>query len=850
MNFRRLSAYITIVISTSFLYAQQSMDETDRLSFRAGQSPMEMKGEEMPAVSDLPLPEKGEVRSISLSGEWILAGDSDSHPQWKDGIKAHVPGSVHSALFTAGRIPDPMIGQHDSIAEKCSYKRWWLKRTFNYEGGWNKPLLQFEGVANRCKVWLNNKLLGEHEGMFGGPDYEVSKHLRKGLNELVVLLDSIPQVYQGGWPATANEAWKYTVVANCVYGWHYAKIPSLGIWRPVILKEQPASRIEHPFIATQSLNGKMRLSTELAYRISGMLRLRVTPQNFEGKKQYYEFELKDRKGNLSLDFKIDEPQLWWPNGSGDQSLYKADIFLYSGEEIIDYHEIVFGIRTIEMAPLRDGPQPDKYNWTFVINDRPIFIKGTGWCTMDALLDFSKERYARFLTIAKDQHIQMLRAWGGGLPETDEFYELCDELGILVMQEWPTAWNSHETQPYEMLEETVIRNTLRLRNHPSLVMWGAGNESERPFGRAIDMMGRASIELDGTRPFHRGEAWGGSRHNYNCWWDDLHLNHNLNMTADFWGEFGIPSLPVKESVEHYLDGEKYQWPANMKSNFAHHMPIFGTNRELDKMAQYAGYFMPDSTLDAMILGTQLAQVVGVRHTLERARTRWPECTGALYYKMNDNYPALSWSCVDYYGAIKPMHYFAKKSFEPATSVILFDRTNLSCQEVSLPYFLLDDFSALKGKNIEVKLSVFNHSMQLVCDSVYSIIPQKRVERLPDIQLSRAQTDTHMLYFKTDVVDESGKLIARNWYFSNYETKRGILLESAPGELEYKQNGKVVTITNTGKTPVLGIAIEVPGKASVLSLSDNYLWLDAGETKPIEMNINDRAIVSGWNVKPKK
>lgn len=850
MNFRRLLAYGIIAAYGSFLFAQQSMDETDRLSFRAGPSPMEKKGERMLAVSEPELPESGHTRSISLSGGWILAEDNNSRPVWQNAIKANVPGSVHSALYAAGIIPDPMIGQNDSIAEKCSYQRWWMKRTFNYEGGWNKPLLQFEGVANRCQVWLNDKLLGEHEGMFGGPEYEVGKYLKKGENELLVLLDSIPQLYQGGWPATANEAWKYTVVVNCVYGWHYAKIPSLGIWRPVLLNEQPASRIEHPFIATRSLDGEMRLSTALANRTSGTLKLRVKPHNFQGKEQYYEFRFKNRKGELSLDFKIEQPQLWWPNGSGDPSLYKADIFLYSGEEITNHHEIVFGIRTIEMAPLPAGPQPDKYNWTFVVNKRPLFVKGTGWCTMDALLDFSKERYERFLTIAKDQHIQMLRAWGGGLPETDEFYELCDELGILVMQEWPTAWNSHETQPYEMLEETVIRNTLRLRNHPSLVMWGAGNESEKPFGKAIDMMGRASIELDGTRPFHRGEAWGGSRHNYNCWWDDLHLNHNLNMIADFWGEFGIPSLPAKESVERYLDGEKYQWPSNMKSNFAHHMPIFGTNRELDKMAQYAGYFMPDSTLDAMILGTQLAQVVGVRHPLERARTRWPECTGALYYKMNDNYPALSWSCVDYYGAIKPMHYFAKKSFEPVTSVILFDRTNLSCQEVSLPYFLLDDFSTLKGKSIQIKLSVYNHQMKLVLDSVYSLVPQKQVEALPGILLHRGQTDTPMLYFKTDVVDESGKLISRNWYFSNYETKRGVLLESAPGELEYMQNGKSVTITNTGNVPVMGVTVEVPGKASVLSLSDNYLWLDAGETKTIEMNINDRATVTGWNVKPKK
>lgn len=839
---------LVLSLSVFQVSAQKSMDELDRISFKAGLSPLEQDAFVMNELNTVISDNFTDEFSLSLSGEWMLTGEGENGEiEWNTAIPAMVPGSIHSALFKAGKIPDPLIGHNDSIAEKCSYKRWWLKKTFVYDEGWQNPELRFKGVANRCKVWLNGHCLGEHEGMFGGPEFKVKRFLKKGKNELMVLLDSIPQIYKGGWPATANEAWKYTVVINCVYGWHYAKIPSLGIWQDVSLNEIPLDRVENAFIITKSLSGDMRLNIGLvAENRKGSIRLRVEPYNFEGRVQSYCWDFEDWLGNVNLDFKIDSPKLWYPNGMGEQSLYRATIDLVSEHRVLDRQEVVFGVRTLEMRPLPGGPVKDKYNWTFVINGKPMFVKGAGWCTMDAMLDFSKEKYTRFLTVARDQHVQMLRAWGGGLPETDEFYGLCDELGIMVMQEWPTAWNSHQTQPYEILKETVIKNTLRLRNHPSLVMWGAGNESENPYGETIDMMGKVSIELDGTRPFHRGEAWGGSLHNYNCWWDNLHLNHNLNMIADFWGEFGIPSLPIKEHVLQYLDGEDYCWPIDENGNFAHHTPIFGTNGELERLEQYSGYFMPDSTLDCMIMGSQLAQVEGVRHTLERARTRWPYCTGALYYKMNDNYPGLSWSCVDYYGGIKPLHYFVKRSFAPVAPVLLFDRTNMASQDVNLPLYLLDDNDSLKGKNVKVEVSVYNQHLNPVSDTAFIVVPANKVEFVGNVYLSSKQTDAIMLYYKVDIKNEAGLVLARNWYFSNYETKPGCVMEAKRCRLEYRQEGNVIVLVNNDSVPAIGVTLEVPGCASSVMFSDNYIWLDAKEERRVEVNCHERVVVKGWNV----
>ena len=417
---------------------------------------------------------------------------------------------------------------------------------------------------------------------------------------------------------------------------------------------------------------------------------------------------------------------------------------------------------------------------------------------------------------------------------------------MVIHEWPTAWNSHNTQPFDMLQETVVRNMKRIRNHPSLVMWGAGNESDKPFGPAIDMMGRLSLELDGSRPFHRGEAWGGSDHNYNCWWDDAHLNHNLNMTSPFWGEFGIASLPHIESVRRYLAEEKDRWPSRPGDHFRHHTPIFGTMGEFGKLSQYSGYFMPDTTLGEFITGSQLAQVVGVRHTLERARTLWPETTGALYYKMNDNYPGVSWSSVDYYGAIKPVHYFVQKSFAPLTGVLLFDRTNLSSQEVSLPLYLLDDCRRLNGKDYTVSVTVYNDRLDtVVCREFNGHSELETVKNLGNLDLNRAQTKSTMLFFVVDVCSE-GKRLSRNYYFTNYEVRRGVIMSMPRTEITMKRDGRQITVTNVGKLPAIGVYVESPGYAHEFIASKNYLWLDPGESQIIEVNVDYPVCVKGWNI----
>jgi beta-mannosidase len=451
-----------------------------------------------------------------------------------------------------------------------------------------------------------------------------------------------------------------------------------------------------------------------------------------------------------------------------------------------------------------------------------------------------------LTLAASQHIQMLRAWGCGLVETDDFYDLCDRKGIMVMQEWPTAWNSHTTQPFELLEDTVHEGTLRLRNHPSLAMYTGGNESSQPFGEAIDMMGRLNMELDGTRDFHRGEPFGGSRHDYDIYWGEQAIDHAFTMQAAFYGEFGIASYPNLESVRRFLPkGEQSLWPPPADKSFAYHTPIFNTSRDLDRLTRMSRYFSVGESMDSYIVGTQLTQAVGVRHALERARTRWPNCTGALYYKLNDNAPAASWSTVDWYGAPKLSYYFIQTSFAPLVAVALFPKGSVYGEAASIPVVLLDDADALRDAPWSVVVRAFDANLKQLKETTFSGSGSiKRVGRLGEFTLTADETSTAPLFIVTEV-RRAGALSQRNYYFANFAGTPGSLFHLPKTKLTTEIHDGQVTVRSEGELPAVGVEITRPGHLDTFTAEENYFWLSAGETKVVRVNDVRGVVVKAWN-----
>jgi len=834
-----------------------SLDEIDNQSFGAKDPPQSHRGKEI-VLKKGSGSKASDNAIISLDGKWIMTEGGENSERlnkpWVDEIPAAVPCSVHTALLNAGRIPEPTVGRNQEIAREASYKTWWLKRSFKKPNTDRPVRLEFDGIANRCTIWLNGEKISEHEGMFGGPSVDITDLLEYE-NTLTVKLEPIPKSNDYFMNSDGNQSWNKTVVINNVYGWHYSNMPSLGIWNSVRLVVVPDGELLSPHIFVRDLQkgsiGMSAILKSIKKSLKGTLKIDITPRNFKGDSYTFEDSIEAKAGENTYRYELTVPdfRLWWPVDTGEQNLYMVT-FEFCPENASASSSVTqnFGFRTVEAVPSPDGPSPEKFNWNFVVNGKKMFVKGSGWCTADAMLDFSRDRYDCFLSLAKAQHIQMLRAWGCGFPEKDDFYDLCDLYGIMIMQEWPTAWNSHNTQPFDILEYTVKFHTLRLRNHPSLIMYGGGNESGAPFGEAIDMMGRASIELDGTHPFHRGEPWGGSRHDYNVHWGNAPIDYNFTLEADFFGEFGLPSLPVYESVMKYLpDEEKAIWPPDPKGSFMYHTPVFGETDDLNRIRQYAELFIPENyTLKEFITGSQLAQSFGVRPVLERARTRFPYCGGALYYKLNDNFPAASWACADWYGAPKLAHYILMNAFAPLHACLLFDSMNFSGTPKNLPVFLMDDADELTNSKWSVNVTVYANDLSLIkCEKFKG---EGSLGGLPvqlgELSLTLDDTKTAPLLTVCEVIKD-GILSDRSFYINNCEYAKGSLFRLPRTSLTFSIERNNVIIKNIGKLPAVGVCIEANGKLDTFRTSENFLWLEPGETKTVTVNLIEGLTLSALN-----
>lgn len=800
--------------------------------------------------------------TLSLDGTWKMTAsgkvsDLANGKGWEKAYDAAVPGSIYTALVGAGVIEYPYLSDNMKSANKYSEKNWYFLRTFTYEGSGERVELAFDGLCNVADIYLNGQKISSHEGMFGGPYIDVTSVIKKGKNTLMVHL--YPAKYYGN-----------TVVFNCSYGWHYAKLYPLGIWQSVTVRDIPTVTLDSPFITTvDHEKGTVDLAIELDKQagsaISGELTVSFTPKNFEGKTSYFTQTVSAGSvDSTTLRYRCDIPdfRLWWPNGYGEQNIYTMKVTFKAADGTVSYAETDFGIRTLDYKALPAGESQNTYNRVFVINGKDIYMKGAGWCTIDSMMRFTREDYDRILSRTHDAGINYLRAWGGGLVETEEFYDLCDEYGICVYQEWPCCWDSTNTQPADVLYETVILGAKRLRNRASLVVWGGGNEGAAPYtDKVLNNIGKLTYETDGTRDFWRQDGGTGGTNitHDHIWWSGASPEHYVKTYSDMLNvnltEYGLGAMMNMDSIAKYATAEEMkQWPVDQNGVIAYHTSTFngyeGWNPspygyDIDTHLHYASMFYKVDSLSELVRGSQLAQAQADYLPAMNARINYPYSSINVVYKLNDNYPGASWAIVDWYGAPKIAYYMMQDAYRSLMAAPKTDRYNTynaagESEALTLPVHVLDDLDTLKGKAWSVKVTAYGEELTVVKSQTFEGKGSVgTVGKAGDFTLTAEQTAHTPLTVTFDLYVE-GQYVNRTFVYYNFEYEPGSLFYLPRTSLTYSVSGNTVTVKNTGELPAVGVELTSADTAKLVT-SDNFFWLNAGET--VTVTVNDGSLVEG-------
>jgi len=908
----------------SSLYGDEKVEDESRLPARivkAGSS-------RQPAKSAKP-------NVISLSGEWLMKDSDPGNPKdafgspardsgglklgyhrpacdRTDWHKVSVPTSVQSALVKLGELEDPHWNSntYDELNEhgepkdqfwasrrtRIEQKDWWFAKSFVAPKSWRGKAvrLYFDGIDYSGSVYLNGNSLGHHEGMFGGPTRDVSKLLNYGEeNVLVVRLDK------------TTDSWYGRLKGSPGFGWHYGHLISTGIWRDVTLTAVPAVEISSPYVVTKSIKGKKAV-LQIEYYIDSRnpepTRVSVTGTikgaNFKSDAVNFACSVEAPYGRsrYRTEVTLSNARLWWPMIYGDQNLYELTLTAGSSEgKSFDGKTTKFGVRTIEMLPAFGAVPETDHRWQFVINGRSMFIKGANWCWFDVMLEGDAAKYEKILELARRGGIQMFRAWGGGIIETDTFYNKCDEKGLMVYQEFPFCWGPPDfpATNAQMEDQQVSTVVKRLRNHPSLIMWGGGNENVpgENNDEGLFLVGRRCRQFDPSRPFHRTDPWGGSSHNWSVFHAGQPMDSNYySFNSVFYGEYGLPSMTNRSSCLKYMpESELQTWPLDeSRHGWIQHMNQF-SSRDPIKVLKYADYG-PVSSWDDYIEYSQMAQGDWMRFAAEGQRAcSGLNKTGFWFYKFTDLFPGHSWAVVDYYGTPKISYYRAKQTCAPRCAFAVYPRINWEDGEKFQAKIHVANDTAATLAGAKVVATVFGSDLSAVWSKEYAVADidgDQRLE-LDAVEVAIPAELCRPFILAVTMRDSKGELLSDQWYWLNYQAKtdrvkeiekldswqfpedrfadayaayaevpEARLLSLPPTSLSVaaKMKGRegTFTVTNNGSVPAFNVLFDNYPDGYGDFLDDNSFFLRPGETREITFDLGagssiDEVTVRAWNAK---
>ena len=810
--------------------------------------------------------ENKEPEKISLNNGWEFSQASKG--EW---LPATVPGTVHQDLIDNNKLINPFFGMNEEKVQWVEKEDWQYKTTFvltKEQLSRQAALLNFEGLDTYADIYLNGSLLERTDNMFVGYEIPVKDVLREGENRLQVYFHSpikmgLPQLETDGFQYPADNDHSKTRVsiysrkAPYSYGWDWGiRLATSGIWRPVTLELYDAARIEDYFVCQVSV------TKELA-KVNNILEVMSVPQPSQQAEVVLSYSYKDGAkvteqksvtlqpglNKVNMPVEIANPHLWMPNGWGEAALYDFEMTVKVDGKAVASEKKRVGLRTIKVVMEDDK---DGKSFYFMVNGEPVFAKGSNLIPDDALLpNITTERYYQLVKDAKDANHNMIRVWGGGIYEDDRLYDAADEMGILIWQDFIFACTTYPSDPafLRRVAQEAEYNIKRLRSHASLAMWCGNNEiyegmrywgwSKKYENPAIwnemkegydklfhQLLPAILKEYDADRFYMHGSPyeanWGrphswkiADSHNWGTWYGRKPFESFDTELPRFMSEFGFQAFPEMKTIATFAEPKDYALESDVMN--AHQKASIGNFLIKKTMALY--YEVPEDFEELVYKGLVL-QGFGIRHGIEAHRRNRPYCMGSLYWQLNDSWPVVSWSSIDYYGNWKAMHYQSKRAFAPILLNAFKEGDELCI------YTLSDELKEYKNVTLQLKVMDFNGKVLNRKEVKGEVPANASVVFHKEAYNVLATNPTNTLLLMT-LKDQKGKVLSEEIYYFNHPKNQE--LPVAKVSYKVKQLDGKCEVTLSTKQLARDIFIEIPFQGA--RFSDNFFDLLPGQTKKI-------------------
>ena len=665
-----------------------------------------------------------------ISGNWQFRQSGDT--TW---LSASVPGTVHTDLLEHGIIEDFFYRTNEDDVQWIEEADWEYRTTLTVDSEvFAKDVIEldFKGLDTYADVYLNDRLILQADNMFVGWKVDCKQYLHEGENDLHILFNSpvregmrklekldylIPSTNEQAPPGKRTSV--FTRKAPFHYGWDWGpRLVTSGVWRPVYLRAWDNATIDGIYLETISAgNDRAELFAEIEVNslTGGNYSVLL---NIDGEPSGAHADITFGQGmnKVRLDFTIDNPQLWWTNGLGDPYLYDFSFTLEKERTAIDRYDLEYGVRTVELV---QNPDEAGHTFHFEVNGVPVFMKGANIIPSETLTPrVTEEMYENLINNAAEANMNMLRVWGGAIYEEDYFYELCNRNGLLVWQDFMFACNLQpgDEAHLENIRREAEYNVKRLRNHASIALWCGNNENLhgwhhwgwpeqfddetryfmwRTYERIFyEILPSVVEEHDPKNSYwssspssinnQLADRRSGDEHDWTVWFGRQPFSNYANNVPRFVSEWGLQAFPGMHTIESFtepgdLDIDSEVMRHRQRSNMPYIQEGFDGNDMIEwYMEMY--YDVPDDFEDFTYV-SQLLQAKGYKTAIEAHRRAMPHCMGTLYWQLNDCWPTVSWSTVDYYNRWKASHYAVKKAYDEVIVSTTIEGDHLNTYVVS-------------------------------------------------------------------------------------------------------------------------------------------------------------------------